>query len=195
MVLAGAGLKALHERQRRMTYRIYHDPLTALENRAFLAERGEAAILRAAKAGRPVGLLFLDLDGFKQINDTCGHAIGDRALQVVAERLRATTREGDVIARLGGDEFALLIGRDGGEARCAAVADRLIAAIRQPLAIGDAHPTLGVSVGIAVHPTHGADMKSLLQAADAAMYRAKEAGGNRYELAPGCVAGARAAER
>lgn len=167
--------------ERENGFRALHDALTGLSNRAGLGAAMEG--MQAVKRG-PIGLLYLDLDGFKAVNDTHGHAVGDRLLQLVADRLRDEAGPGDLTARIGGDEFVVLCeGR--GRADLIDLGERLIARISEPYACGPEAPAqVGVSVGIAQRPEHGDDLTSLLQAADRALYRSKSMGKSRCTLAP-----------
>jgi diguanylate cyclase (GGDEF)-like protein len=182
VLLLGAALKALRERQQRIRHQVYHDPLTGLPNRILLAERAAVALTLAARRNHSIAVLFLDLDGFKQVNDRFGHAAGDELLQQVANRFRACIREIDTLARIGGDEFAVLVADLDDEGRAAEVAARMIAAMAESFSVDQEKITLGVSIGIAVHPFDGTEIKSILQAADRAMYRAKLSGGNAYQF-------------
>jgi len=168
-----------HDRARAEINRLaFFDTLTGLPNRALLRDRATAALALAGRTRQPVTLMFLDMDRFKTINDSLGHAVGDRLLVEVAERLRRLFPDGDTLARLGGDEFvALLPGCDAGHA--ALVAERLLACLSVPTAVADLALTPTASIGIAVHPNDGADFDTLLRQADSAMYRAKQAGRNR----------------
>ncbi len=159
-----------------LKHQAFHDLLSGLANRALFGDRLEHALARAARVEKPLAVLFLDLDDFKIINDTLGHSAGDELLVAVARRLSEALRAGDTAARFGGDEFAVLLEdvRDLEEAR--AVAERIIAALRPPVTIGDRQVNVQASVGIALSPS-GADSPSeLLQAADVAMYEAKARG-------------------
>ncbi|MCZ2828060.1 diguanylate cyclase [Modestobacter sp. VKM Ac-2986] len=154
----------------------YTDPLTGLPNRRRLEERMETALWQARLDGGAVALLFLDLDGFKAVNDAHGHAAGDELLQTVADRLRGRLRRGDLLARLGGDEFLVgLLGLDRTSALAEAerVAGDLRAAIEQPVPLAGTTVTVQVSIGIAVHPEDGDDFAPLLHRADARMYAGK----------------------
>lgn len=159
-----------------------HDSLTGLVNRMVLMEHAHHALARARRNGTPVGLLFLDLDGFKEINDGLGHHVGDAVLVAVAERIRRQLRETDVAARLGGDEFVVLLDGDPDEG-AVAVARRIIEALRQPFTIEDNILHLSTSIGIALFPDHGDNAEGLLRRADEAMYLAKAGGKDRYALA------------
>ena len=154
----------------------YTDPLTGLPNRRRLESRMETALWQARLDGGAVALLFLDLDGFKAVNDAHGHAAGDELLQTVADRLRGRLRRGDLLARLGGDEFLVgLLGLDPTSAAAEAqrVAEDLRAAIEQPVPLAGTVVTVQVSIGIAVHPEDGDDVAPLLHRADARMYASK----------------------
>ncbi|CAO3442090.1 sensor domain-containing protein [Azospirillum largimobile] len=168
-----------HDRARAEINRLaYFDTLTGLPNRQLLADRATAALALAGRTRQPVTLMFLDVDRFKTINDSLGHAVGDQLLVEVANRLRRLFIEGDTLARLGGDEFvALLPGCDA--AHAALLAERVLASLSVPLTVADLTLTPTASIGIAVHPDDGMDFDTLLRQADAAMYRAKQAGRNR----------------
>jgi diguanylate cyclase len=159
----------------RLAHLAYHDPLTDLPNRILLRDWLEHAILAAEQAGTPLGLLVLDLDGFKAINDSLGHQAGDRVLQELASRLRALLRDGDMVARLGGDEFAFVLSRTDSDG--AAVAAReILRTFDRPLLLDGCPLELRGSVGIAWFPEHGSNADVLLQKADIAMYVAKSGG-------------------
>ena len=152
-----------------------HDALTGLPNRAQLHERVSSALAAAELRGGQVGVLLMDLDGFKEINDTLGHQHGDALLQRVGERLLASTRPDDLVARLGGDEFALLLPDIAGTDDAVAVARRMLAELEGPVHIHGVDLDVRGSVGIACFPAHGRDVDELLSGADMAMYRAKQA--------------------
>jgi diguanylate cyclase (GGDEF)-like protein/PAS domain S-box-containing protein len=156
------------------THRAHHDALTGLPNRALFFDRAGSALAGAARRRAPLAVLLLDLDGFKQVNDTLGHAAGDALLRVVADRLRATLRASDTIARLGGDEFALLL-PDTAEDGAVAAARKVLAALALPVPLEGHVAEVGGSISIALHPAHGHDRESLLAGADQAMYEAKRA--------------------
>jgi diguanylate cyclase (GGDEF)-like protein len=180
LMLLGVALNALRERQMQIRHQVHHDALTGVANRVLFERRTSEAMARARKNGSAIAILFLDLDGFKAVNDTLGHAAGDTVLQWTARRLRACVREGDTIARIGGDEFAVLIATLDDERQPSALAERMIAAMRDPFVVDREPVRLGVSIGIALHNGGEIDAEELLQAADKAMYRAKLAGGNAY---------------
>ena len=183
---ANLQLESANEELRR---RAFIDPLTGLPNRMLFEDRLLHAMQRydrdddsrARREPRKVAVLFVDLDGFKPINDMLGHAVGDEVLQEAARRLRTTTRDSDTVARIGGDEFVLLAEDVSDVADCASLANRVIQVLAQPLEIQGHQVTLSGSVGVALYPEHG-DRLKLVQNADAAMYTAKRAGGNTYAL-------------
>jgi len=162
-----------------LRHQAFHDSLTGLANRALFANRVEHALIRSARRREPMAVLFLDLDDFKTVNDTLGHAEGDDLLVAVAERLRGCLRAGDTAARLGGDEFAVLLDELTGWDEAVAVAQRILDALRAPIALLSREVTIGASIGITVSGGgEGADV--LLRDADVAMYTAKNEGKNRY---------------
>jgi diguanylate cyclase (GGDEF)-like protein len=173
---ADASLLVLHDRRQdrareaQLLERSERDALTEVANRlGFEATLGAAL---AARHGHRIGLAYLDLDGFKEVNDTLGHAAGDAVLVECARRLSAIVRDGDVVARLGGDEFALIL-RDVTPDALAMVSERIGAALTAPIATPSGRVVIGASIGLAVAPNDGSDMDALLQAADARMYRQK----------------------
>lgn len=172
-------LRASQEQYRTLAF---HDPLTGLPNRALFGDRLEQALRRAVRDQRAVGVLFLDLDNFKVVNDSLGHHIGDDLLVQVARRIRGCLREEDTAARFGGDEFAVLVGDVGSESDAQAVADRLSEAMRAPFQIAGRDVVVTASIGVAISAGERAERESLLQAADLAMYRAKSNGRARSEL-------------
>jgi diguanylate cyclase (GGDEF)-like protein len=160
-----------------LEHQAMHDALTDLPNRSLLFDRLNQALLTARRTRRPLTLFIMDLDKFKQVNDTFGHHYGDLLLQEAASRLHQTLRGSDTVARLGGDEFAMLLpGTD--ENGAIQAAEKVVAALEQPFVLEGQSLEVGVSVGIALCPQHGGDPSALLQAADAAMYLAKR--GNRH---------------
>ena len=156
----------------------HHDPLTKLPNRSTLYARIEQVLSVAQKAKRNVALLFLDIDGFKQINDTLGHDVGDRLLQFVAKRLSDCTRACDVVSRLGGDEFVVVLW-DCGVAETSIVAEKILAS---GFATEDKQVGVNLSIGISLYPEDGDDYLVLLKNADIAMYHAKKSGGNNFQF-------------
>lgn len=172
-------LSKLHEQQGQLERLAHHDTLTGLPNRRLLADRLKLALAQSRRHGTHLALLFMDLDGFKSINDSQGHDAGDEALRMVTARLQDIVRASDTLARIGGDEFVLLMSQldeHGGET-ARVVADKCITAMQQPLLIGGARFKVGISIGIALdQPDSTTD--SLLQEADQAMYLAKNSGGD-----------------
>src|SRR5438876_4486634 len=159
-----------------------HDPLTRLPNRLLLMERTMQALSRLHRSGGMVALLFIDLDRFKAVNDTFGHDIGDQLLIAVSQRMAEMMRDSDTVARLGGDEFVILGEDIEGDAEALALAERVLAALREPFRVGVAEVSMPASVGVSVSRNPEADPETLLREADVAMYRAKGAGGCRPEL-------------
>ncbi|MCZ7564665.1 MAG: EAL domain-containing protein [Burkholderiales bacterium] len=159
-----------------------HDSLTNLMNRHALAERVNLALARAGANSSKVGLLFLDLDRFKHINDTLGHEIGDLVLQEVAARLLRCVRKSDFVARQGGDEFVALIEDIADQAVLARIAETMLTEVARPILIRDREFRVTASIGISSFPDHGGDLQVLLKNADIAMYRAKDKGKNTYQF-------------
>ena len=157
----------------RLNFLAYHDPLTLLPNRVLLLDRLTQALAFAQRAGTSVLVVYLDLDHFKQINDSMGHAAGDRVLGEIAQRLRACIREGDTAGRVGGDEFVLVCATDDGQRDCERIEGRLRAAIGAPIDLGGATLAIGASLGMSLFPRDGDDPEALIDRADAAMYAAK----------------------
>lgn len=168
------------EKTAELEYQALHDSLTDLPNRALLIDRAEQMLARSRRDGTDVGALFVDLDNFKGINDTQGHAVGDQLLTSVAERIRTTLRTSDTVGRLGGDEFVVLVEGSSLAAGPEAVAERLMAVLTEPFSLGDSLVPVSASIGIAVGARDDAD--ELLRDADLAMYRAKAGGRNRYAI-------------
>jgi diguanylate cyclase (GGDEF)-like protein/PAS domain S-box-containing protein len=169
--------------EQQITHQATHDELTGLPNRTLLAQRIEHAILETASTGSSFAVVFLDLDHFKTINDTMGHAAGDVLIRKVAERLAGVLRDGDTVARIGGDEFVLLL--RGVQKNCGTISqiiERVLAVIHRAFMLGDREITIGCSLGITLHPEDGMDADTLLKHADIAMYQAKEAGRNNYQF-------------
>ncbi|MGY2126917.1 putative bifunctional diguanylate cyclase/phosphodiesterase [Blastococcus sp. SYSU DS0617] len=170
------------ELQTALAHQAAHDPLTDLPNRTQARALTTAALHRGRRAGTMTGLLFVDLDGFKAVNDRHGHATGDTVLRVVADRLRATLRPGDVVCRLGGDEFVVLVESVSAERDLVELAERLITTVSRPIRRSGQVLRVGASVGIAVTQDAGIDADALFAEADAAVYRAKAHGRGRVEL-------------
>lgn len=174
------------EAEKRLAHLAFHDKLTGLPNRAMLMNELDLAIVQATSSGKQLTLLFIDLDGFKSINDRLGHAAGDLALAATALRLRLALRENDLLGRHGGDEFvAVLSDVPADQARSIAqrAADAVLDSLSNPLDLADQPVQIGVSIGVALFPEHGCDAESLVSAADQAMYKAKKQGRGRAVLA------------
>ncbi|HEX4979666.1 MAG TPA: EAL domain-containing protein, partial [Acidimicrobiales bacterium] len=167
-----------------MRHQALHDTLTGLPNRPLIEDRVHQAIRRAERTRSGLALMFIDLDRFKNVNDTLGHSAGDALIRKVATRLSEAVRTEDTVARMGGDEFVLLLPA-AGEAAAARVAEKVIAAMRQPFDLDGRTLYISCSVGIALWPTHGGDYEELLVHADAAMYEAKARGRNTYAFHAG----------
>jgi diguanylate cyclase (GGDEF)-like protein len=159
-----------------------HDPLTALPNRALFLDRLRGALDRSRRTGDPVVVLFLDVDGFKQINDTLGHGAGDRLLTVLAERFRAMLRPMDTVARFGGDEFTFLFEGLESEEEAALVARRVTQSASLPLILAGEQRTVSISIGVYIVSDPEEEIDDVIRQADTAMYRAKESGGDRFEV-------------
>jgi diguanylate cyclase (GGDEF)-like protein/hemerythrin-like metal-binding protein len=167
----------------RLNYLAFSDGLTGLPNRMLFLDRLRQSLGASRRSGVGFALLALDLDGFKSINDSYGHEAGDQVLRVAAEMLRSCCREVDTAARIGGDEFALILPGISDPDEAARVANRLIVAVGEPIAIDGDSCSVGASVGIALYPRHGRDIETLVRVADAAMYASKASGGNCSSLA------------
>ena len=154
-------------------HQAHHDALTGLHNRARFDDELERALLRAERSGDRVGLMYMDLDGFKPINDTLGHEAGDAVLRAVADRLKARLRRADAIARLGGDEFAIIVEQLDDPSVLGKIASSVLACVREPVTSLPGQPHVTASLGIAVYPDHAGNATELLRRADQAMYQAK----------------------
>lgn len=174
-------ISAIVDAQQKLSHLAHHDPLTGLPNRLLFDDRLEIAIEVARRNEQRCLLLFLDLDGFKVINDTLGHAVGDQLLRVVGDRLKGVLRGSDTIARLGGDEFVVLAGSVNPD-YAAQLARKILDQLRIPIPLADKDLSVTGSLGIAVYPDNGRDSQSLMRAADMAMYTAKTEGRNRYHF-------------
>lgn len=158
----------------------YQDPLTGLPNRLLLVDRLEHALRTHTRSNTQLAVMFVDLDNFKTINDTLGHATGDQLLQVTAGRLQAILRTEDTVARLGGDEFVIVAESCPSRRGIIRIAEKALQTITEPLRIADQDVAIQSSIGIAVFPDDGKDVDAILQAADQAMYQAKITEGNSY---------------
>jgi diguanylate cyclase (GGDEF)-like protein len=177
-----------------MEHLAYHDALTGLPNRPLFMDRLIMALAQASRSNQQVAVFFLDLDRFKDINDSLGHSTGDGLLKAVAERVRRCVREGDTVARFGGDEFTLLIPKVDQVEDAAKIAQKILETLKIPFAINERELFVTTSVGISIYPIDGTDPETLVRNADSAMYRAKDQGRDNYQLyAP--AMNARALER
>ncbi|WP_118184207.1 sensor domain-containing diguanylate cyclase [Paraburkholderia phosphatilytica] len=173
-------MKALHDRQQELTHLAGHDVLTGLPNRLLFMERLDASMRDATVTGKRLTVMFVDLDGFKQINDRFGHSAGDQTLVIVAQRLRAALRSEDVVGRFGGDEFVILVTTAQSPDDVAEIANRVLATIDEAVPIGVDSVTVGASIGISEFPGDDVNPDNLLAKADAAMYAAKSSTRCRY---------------
>ncbi len=160
----------------------YHDSLTGLPNRKLFSDRTEVALAQAGRSQKNVAIIMLDLDNFKDINDTLGHDVGDSLLKTAAERLKAAMRKSDTVARFGGDEFVLLLPELKGIEDASRVAQKIVESFRKPFPMNTHQLIVTVSIGIAVYPDDGSNEAALLKNADIAMYQAKQAGRDRYQV-------------
>jgi len=156
------------------------DPLTGLPNRASFCTNLELVLNQAGHRDQEIALLFIDLDGFKQVNDAHGHDVGDELLKQVAQRLSDTLRNADMVARIGGDEFTVILPGNKATAGAELVANKIISALNKPFQIQDTRCHIGCSIGIALFPEHASDSESLVKLADTMMYAVKKSGRNSY---------------
>ncbi|RMD62387.1 MAG: sensor domain-containing diguanylate cyclase [Alphaproteobacteria bacterium] len=182
------------ERERRLSYLAYHDEITDLPNRALFMDRLSHGLALARRRGTPLAVVLLDLDGFKDVNDTFGHEAGDLLLRSVAQRMKSGLRDSDTLARLGGDEFAILLPAVGSARDARKVVMRVQAALRRPFYLAGDEVCIGGSAGGALYPANGADAEELLRCADLAMYEVKRRGKGDM-LLYGDIAPRRAAQR
>ena len=171
----------LKEQQRQLEHIAHFDALTGIPNRVMLADRMHQAFAQVHRSGHLLAVCYVDIDGFKPINDTFGHEAGDRVLVEIARRLSEGLRGGDTVARLGGDEFVLLLGMERRE-ECDTALRRVLDAIARPLTVSGQPVSISASIGVALYPLDDADPDTLLRHADQAMYSAKQEGRNRYHL-------------
>jgi len=164
-----------------MSFKAERDFLTGLPNRALLTDRVAQSIALARRHGKRVALMFLDLDNFKEINDSLGHPVGDQLLQAAAKRLEGCVRHSDTVSRHGGDEFVVLLSEIEAARDAARAAEKLLKAMAEPHVIGDHRLNITVSIGISIYPDDGDEVEAVLSNADIAMYHAKKGGGNSYK--------------
>ena len=175
--------KQLEQYSRALESMALHDALTGLPNRRLLMDRLSLAIAHARRNTSAMAVMFLDLDGFKQINDTLGHDAGDTLLSMVADRLVAAVREEDTVARMGGDEFVIGLWELSHADDVAQLVSKVIQAVSQPYRILDRDVRITASVGVSIYPLHGEEGETLMKRADQALYEAKRAGKNDYRIA------------
>ncbi|MEE4377811.1 MAG: EAL domain-containing protein [Candidatus Competibacteraceae bacterium] len=175
-------ITSMKRSQAQLDFLAYHDPLTKLPNRLLFNERLEHSIQRARRNGHQLAVLFLDLDHFKNVNDTLGHPVGDQLLQKVADRMITQVRAEDTLARISGDEFTLLLDKIDGPGDGVIVAQKLLGLFTQPIIILEHEFFITTSIGISVYPEDGQDVNTLVKNADAAMYQAKAQGRNTYQF-------------
>lgn len=180
LVVVTQDISAHKELEMRLSHDALHDALTGLPNRVMFNDRFARVLESARRYGRRAAVLYVDLDGFKSVNDQWGHAAGDQLLQQVARRLEDCVRAEDTVARLGGDEFGIVLAAIDQVEDCEVVADKVLSAMAQPFVLDSAVAQVSASVGAGLYPRHGSDADALLAQADAAMYAAKQAGKNRF---------------
>jgi diguanylate cyclase (GGDEF)-like protein/PAS domain S-box-containing protein len=174
--------KALEQKNAELSHQADHDALTSLPNRKMFYECLHQSLERASSNQQLVALLFLDLDGFKSINDTFGHNVGDLLLKTVASRLKKCLRGSDTISRLGGDEFTVILPAIPGREEAAKVAEKICDAMMEPFILEEHTVSVTTSIGISLYPIDGQDPDILVKNSDTAMYRAKECGKNQYQF-------------
>ena len=172
----------IKEHQRRLEHIAHFDALTGLPNRVMMGDRLQQAMLQCQRREQSLAVVYIDLDGFKAVNDKYGHALGDDLLIVLAQRMKAAMREGDTLARIGGDEFVALLADLELPQHCEPVLARLLHAAADPVNVGDAVLQVSASMGVTIYPQDGSDADVLMRHADQSMYAAKQAGKNRYHL-------------
>ena len=182
ILLAIEDITERKEIEREIKHIAYHDPLTGLPNRMLLIDRATVAIHQADRNRIKVAFMMIDLDKFKEINDTLGHHIGDLLLKSVAEKLTSILRQVDTVARFGGDEFVLLLPEQKDAQSALQVAQKIMDAFRDAIPLDGHTLTITSSIGISLYPDHGADIDTILKTADSAMYQAKQEGRGRYQL-------------
>ena len=166
--------------EEKIRYMASHDELTGLPNRALFQDRLKTSLNLAVRYKHKLAIMFIDLDGFKAINDSLGHKAGDLLLQEVARRLQATVRVSDTVARMGGDEFIVLLNNVESAEDAEPVAKKILASFGQPIMLANHGAEIGGSIGISIFPDHGSDTDKLISNADAAMYDIKKTGKNSY---------------
>jgi diguanylate cyclase (GGDEF)-like protein/PAS domain S-box-containing protein len=188
-VCVSRDITALKRSQEELQRLAFYDSLTRLPNRALFNDRLRVALAGAERRRDLIAVMYLDLDGFKNVNDTLGHAAGDRLLIEIGERIGRCIRAADTLARTGGDEFTILLSHAGSTADVTLIAQRIVEAVAMPIQVGDRQVRVGTSIGISFYPKDGQDAETLLVKADLAMYKAKEAGRGQYRLFEGEMMG------
>jgi diguanylate cyclase (GGDEF)-like protein/PAS domain S-box-containing protein len=181
-VALGNDITPMKAHQEELEHIAHYDILTNLPNRALLSDRLKQSILQSSRRDQSLAVVFLDLDGFKSVNDTYGHDVGDELLIAVSNRMQTALREGDTLARIGGDEFVAVLADLANVKDCEPILERLLLASSEPILIGDVIITLSSSIGVTFYPLDNSDPDILMRHADQAMYTAKELGKNRYHL-------------
>jgi diguanylate cyclase (GGDEF)-like protein len=176
-------LTRLKQTNEQIAHLAYHDSLTGLPNRTLLYDRLNSAISRAHRDRESLAVLYLDLDGFKGVNDTYGHGIGDALLREASKRISSCVRESDTVARMGGDEFTVILGGVRAPLGNERVAKEIVEALANPFVLGGKSCMITVSIGVSLYPENGETADQLIKIADAAMYVAKNSGKNRYRFA------------
>ena len=167
--------------EEKLTYKAYHDTLTGLPNRRMFKERLKQSIKEAEKYNRNMAVMYMDMDKFKNINDTFGHDVGDELLKQFAQRVKECIRESDIFARQGGDEFTILLSEIQNEQEAILIANRIFSSLQEPWNIGKHVFNTTSSIGIAFYPKDGRTRHELVKSADTALYEAKESGRNNYK--------------
>ncbi|MGZ8868515.1 MAG: putative bifunctional diguanylate cyclase/phosphodiesterase, partial [Thermoanaerobaculia bacterium] len=182
LVVAWLARRERHRYVHEMERMAYHDVLTDLPNRLLFLDRAAVAFAHARRDSSNVAIVFLDLDRFKLVNDSLGHAAGDEVLKTMARRLRESLREGDTVARIGGDEFTLVMPHLHRDEDVVKIASKLLEVLRRPVDVGGRQVVVTTSIGISIFPQDAGEPETLLRNADAAMYRAKEHGGDGFQM-------------
>ena len=175
-----AGILERKQMEERMQHLAHHDLLTALPNRALFSEHFARSLAMATRGQGKLAVMIVDLDHFKQVNDTLGHAAGDEVLIVSTQRIRECLRASDLVARMGGDEFAIILTDLTQPEAAGLVADKIVQNLSQPIVLGKNTALVGASIGVALFPDHGREADALLASADIAMYQVKKRGRHGY---------------